>query len=62
MRKHADLDELIQILEKEKKLLKKTIKEHLKEGEYRVALRYSKGLAEVSARLRTLYQFRDPYK
>jgi len=62
MRKHADLDELIQILEKEKTLLKNTISEHLNEGDYRVANRYSKGLAEVSARLSILYQFRDPYK
>ena len=62
MRKHADLDELIQILEKEKRLLKRTINEHLTEGDYRVAYRYSKGLVEVSARLNILYQFRDPNK
>ena len=62
MRKNVYLDELIQILEKEKKLLKKTIKEYLKEGDYRIAHKYSKGLGEVSSRLRILYLFRDPYK
>lgn len=62
MRKDIYLDELIQILEEEKKLLKRTVKEQLEEGEYSVAHKYSKGLAEVERKLHVLYHFRDPYK
>lgn len=62
MRKDVYLEELIQILEKEKKVLKKIIDEHLKVGDYRIAHKYSKGLGEVSSKLRVLYLFQDPYK
>jgi hypothetical protein len=62
MRKDVYLEELIQILEKQKRLLKKTIKQHLDDGEYRVAHKYSKGLGEITSRLRILYLFQDPYK
>jgi len=62
MRKDADLDELIQLLEKEKKLLKKNIRESVTEGDFLSAHKYSKGLSEVSSTLRVLYHFRNPNK
>lgn len=62
MRKDVYLEELIQILEKEKKVLEKAIKEHVKEADYRIAHKYSKGLREICSRLRILYFLQDPYK
>jgi hypothetical protein len=62
MRKDATLDELIETLEKEKKLLKTNIKRSVREGDFLSAHKYSKGLSEVRSTLGVLYHFRNPNK
>lgn len=56
----SDLDQLIEILEAEKKSLKRQIKDCISEFDYLLAYYHSEALSELSTRLNNLYLFKDP--
>jgi hypothetical protein len=60
MRTNSYLDELIRVLENEKKVLRKSIKDCLAARDFKMASKYAKGLSQLTPRLEILYGFRDP--